>query len=91
MIAMIFFLLAAGAVGFMAGILVGHSIGVRDTERRWSDAVGKAEWGRKHHLVTFEPCPQSHYDPRNDPWAPHYAPGSYAEARQLKSDGRYRP
>jgi hypothetical protein len=30
------------------GILIGHKLGVKETEERWSDAVAKAEWARKY-------------------------------------------
>lgn len=37
-----------GILAYGAGWFTGYYFGVAETERRWSDAVSKAEWHRKH-------------------------------------------
>lgn len=41
-------ILLVGVVAWGAGWLAGHWQGVAETERRWSEAVSRAEWYRKH-------------------------------------------
>ncbi len=36
------------AMGFGLGAFHGYRAGVRDTEKRWSDAVTRAEYDREH-------------------------------------------
>lgn len=36
----------AGLVGWLAGYMVGMNTGIKDTEQRWSDAVGRADAAR---------------------------------------------
>ena len=41
-VCVVFLTLLSGAC-----LLTGYNIGVRDTERRWSDAVARADYARK--------------------------------------------
>lgn len=34
-------LISFGCLCFFYGLFLGHNIGVKETERRWSDAVGR--------------------------------------------------
>lgn len=44
----LFVSLGVGIIAWGAGWLAGHWQGVAETERRWSEAVSRAEWYRKH-------------------------------------------
>jgi hypothetical protein len=37
-----------GAFAYMVGFVRGHGAGVKETERRWSEAVGRADDRRQH-------------------------------------------
>ncbi len=43
-----FVALIAVASVFGLGCIVGYEKGVKDTEKRWQDAVAKGEWDRKY-------------------------------------------
>lgn len=38
--------MAGGLLGFFGGIAYGYAVGVKETEVRWSEAVGRAEDAR---------------------------------------------
>jgi hypothetical protein len=44
----LFFLVCWSGLFFSLGYGAGTHAGTRDTEKRWSDAVTKAEWVRKY-------------------------------------------